>query len=84
MMYYLRKSLDDGEMCEDDELYIIFGQSVGDDNLYEITDISYPSDCMGDYTHISTRRIDVNDAVRNIKSEERRKKWFEENGLIGN
>ena len=84
MMNYLWKSLGDGEMCEDDELYIIYGQSVGDDNLYEITDISYPSDCMGDYIHISTRRIDVNDAVRNIKSEQRRKKWFEENGLICN
>ena len=36
MMNYLQKSLDDGEMCEDDELYIIYGQSVGDDNLYEI------------------------------------------------
>ena len=84
MMKYLQKSLDNGEMCEDDELYIIFGQSVCDDNLYEITDISYSSDRMGDYIYISTRRIDVKDAVRNIKSEERRKKWLEENGLIGN
>ena len=84
MMNYLRKSLGDGEMCEDDELYIIYGQSVGDDNLYEITDISYSNDRMGDYIYISTRRIDVKDAVRNIKSEQRRKKWLEENGLIGN
>ena len=84
MMNYLRKSLGDGEMCEDDELYIIYGQSVGDDNLYEITDISYSSDRMGDYIYISTRRIDVKDAVRNIKSEQRRKKWLEENSLIGN
>ena len=84
MMNYLRKSLGDGEMREDDELYIIYGQSVDDNNLYEITDISYSSDRMGEYIYISTRRIDVKDAVRNIKSEQRWNKWLEENGLIGN
>ena len=84
MMNYLRKSLGDGEMCEDDELYIIYGQSVSDDNLYEITDISYSSDPIGNYIYLSTHRIAVKDVARNIKSEERRKKWLEENGLIGN
>ena len=84
MMNYLWKSLGDGEMCEDDELYVIYGQSVADDNLYEITDISYSSDRTGNYIYISTRRIDVKGVVRNIKSEQRRNKWLEENGLIGN
>ena len=84
MMIYLQKSLDDGEMSEDDELYIIYGQSVSDDNLYEITDISYSSDPLADYIYISIRGVAIKDAVRNIKSEERRKKWLEENGLINN
>lgn len=84
MMTYLQKSLDDGEMCEDDELYIIYGQSVGEDNLYEITDISYSHDSIGEYIYISTRAIAIKDAVRNIKSGERRKKWLDENDLAGN
>ena len=84
MMRCLHKSLDDGEMCEDDELYIVFGQSVDDDNLYEITDISYSHDSIGDCIYISTRSIAIKDAVRNIKSEERRKKWLEVNGLVCN
>ena len=84
MMTYLQKSLDGGEMCEDDELYIIYGQSVGEDNLYEITDISYSHDSIGEYIYISTRAIAIKDAVRNIKSGERRKKWLDENDLAGN
>lgn len=84
MMTYLQKSLDDGEMCEDYELYIIYGQSVNDDNLYDITDISYLNDRMGDYIYISTSSIAIKDAVRNIKSEERGKKWLDENDFAGN
>lgn len=82
MIDYLKKSMDDGNMVEDDELYIMHGQLMSESKcLYEITDISYSSDRMGTYIVIYTEPVDIRDAIINKKSREWRNKFIKENCL---
>lgn len=68
MLKYLQKNLDSGSMQEDDELYVMHGQSINESTeLYEITDILYSSDRWGTFIEICTEPIKFSEAVPNIK-----------------